>query len=345
MSIGNAQDDPTVMTRTTGAQGAMVGIVIIGRNEGERLVTCLRSARFLGFPMVYVDSDSTDGSLNVARDATALIVNLDLERPFTAARARQEGLIALIAHAPALRYVQFVDGDCTLVPEWIATAQRFLDDNPSYAVACGRRRERRPEASLYNQMADIEWNTPVGDAAACGGDALIRLSAYQEVNGFDSALIAGEEPELCSRLSEAGWGIRRLDAEMTVHDAAMTHFAQYWKRATRSGFGYAQAWWTTRDRTRPLYARELLRAGMWTVLPVMLAMGGGITFHPALWLLAPFLYTMQVARIAWRFGVGKQLSWQRATLLTSSKIAETWGAFRYLCRMMTGSAGATISYK
>ena len=132
-----------------------------------------------------------------------------------------------------------------------------------------RRRERRPEASLYNEMADIEWNTPVGDAAACGGDALIRLSAYQEVGGFDSALIAGEEPELCSRLAEAGWGIRRLDAEMTVHDAAMMHFTQYWKRATRSGFGYAQAWWTTRHRTRPLYARELLRAGIWTVFPVV----------------------------------------------------------------------------
>lgn len=345
MSIGNAQDDTTVMTRMTGAQDAMVGIVIIGRNEGERLVACLHSAKFLGFPMVYVDSDSTDGSLNAARDATALIVNLDLERPFTAARARQEGLLALIAHAPALRYVQFVDGDCTLAPEWIATAQRFLDDNPSYAVACGRRRERRPEASLYNQIADIEWNTPVGDAAACGGDALIRLSAYQAVDGFDPTLIAGEEPELCSRLGEAGWGIRRLDAEMTVHDAAMTHFSQYWKRATRSGFGYAQAWWITRHRARPLYGRELLRAGIWTILPVISAIGGGLTLHPVLFLLAPILYGIQVARIAWRFGANKKLSWQRALLLTSTKIAETKGAFRYLRRAMTGSAGATISYK
>ncbi len=325
--------------------GVAVGVVMIGRNEGERLIACLRSIAPLGLPMVYVDSASTDDSLSTAHDAGATIINLDLSRPFTAARARHEGFLALVKQIPTLRYVQFVDGDCTLAPAWIATAQRFLDDAPSYAVVCGRRHERSPTASLYNHMADIEWNTPVGDAAACGGDALIRLSAYQAVGGFDPVLIAGEEPELCSRLGEAGWGIRRLDAEMTVHDAAMTHFAQYWKRATRSGFGYAQAWWTTRHRPRPLYARELLRAGVWTVLPAMLAIGGGLAIQPALWLLAPVLYGAQVARIAWRFGVDKKLSWQRAMLLTSSKIAETWGAFRYLRRAMTGSAGSTISYK
>ena len=125
------------MTRITGIENATVGIVVIGRNEGERLVACLRSAKSLGLPIIYVDSGSTDGSLSAAQDAAALIVNLDLGLPFTAARARQEGLLALITHAPLLRYVQFVDGDCALVPEWIATAHLFLEDTPSYAVACG----------------------------------------------------------------------------------------------------------------------------------------------------------------------------------------------------------------
>lgn len=321
------------------------GIVMIGRNEGERLLACLRSIAPLGLPMVYVDSASTDGSQAAARAAGAHVVNLDLARPFTAARARHEGVEALIAHAPAIRYVQFVDGDCAIAPGWIATAQAFLDGTPDYAVACGRRRERRQDASPYNRMADIEWDTPVGDAAACGGDSLVRLSAYHQVGGFDPTLIAGEEPELCSRLTLAGWRIRRLDAEMTVHDAAMTRLMQYWRRAVRSGFGYAQAWRTTRRRPQPLYGRELLRAAIWTLLPLLAALAAGLIVHPVLLLIAPAIYAAQITRIALRLGPGDRLSWQRAALLTLGKFAETWGALRYARRAAGGQAGGTITYK
>lgn len=322
-----------------------VGVVMIGRNEGERLVACLRSISPLGLSMVYVDSASTDGSQNIARQMGAMVLDLDLARPFTAARARDEGARALIAQSPDIRYIQFVDGDCAIAPDWITAAQRFLDQSPEHAVACGRRRERWPGASIYNRMADMEWNTPVGDAAACGGDSLVRLSAYQEVGGFDPTLIAGEEPELCSRLGLAGWKIRRLDADMTVHDAAMTRLSQYWRRAVRSGFGYAQAWWTTRRRPQPLYARELLRAGAWTALPITLSVLGSLAVHPSLWLLAPAIYGAQIIRLARRFGGGEAVSWHRAALLTLGKIAEAWGALRYVRRTISGNAGGTISYK
>jgi GT2 family glycosyltransferase len=321
------------------------GIVMIGRNEGERLLACLHSIAPLGLPMVYVDSASTDGSQTAARTAGAIVVDLDLARPFTAARARHEGVEALIAHAPEVRYVQFVDGDCAIASGWITTAQHFLDSAPDYAVACGRRRERHPEASPYNRMADIEWDTPVGDAAACGGDSLVRLSAYDQVGGFNPTLVAGEEPELCSRLMMAGWRIRRLDAEMTVHDAAMTRLSQYWRRAIRSGFGYAQAWRTTRRRPRPLYARELLRAVVWTLLPVLAALVAGLAVHPALLLLAPLVYAAQVARMALRFGPDACLAWQRAALLTLGKFAEIWGVLRYVRRAASGQTGGTIAYK
>jgi GT2 family glycosyltransferase len=329
----------------TSGNEAILGVVIIGRNEGERLIECLRSVMPLGLPMVYVDSASTDGSQAAARGAGARVVDLDLARPFTAARARHEGVVALIEIAPNIRYIQFLDGDCALEPGWIEAARRFLDGAPGYAIACGRRRERWPAASLYNHMADIEWNTPVGDAAACGGDSLIRLSAYQAVGGFNRLLIAGEEPELCSRLTGAGWRIRRLDAAMTVHDAAMTRLSQYWKRAVRSGFGFAQAWQMTRHRPQPLYVRELLRAGGWTLLPIVLAGIGGTAVHAAAWLLAPAIYGAQIARIARRLGIAEASSWQRAGLLTLTKVAETWGALRYCLRAAAGRTGGTIAYK
>lgn len=324
---------------------AAVGVVVIGRNEGARLIGCLRSTAMLGLQVVYVDSASTDGSQAVARAAGAQVLDLDLARPFTAARARREGADALFNARPDLTYLQFVDGDCTLAPQWIPTAHQFLEENRSYAVACGRRRERAPDSSPYNGMADLEWDTPVGDANACGGDALFRICAYQAVGGFDAALIAGEEPELCTRLRSSGWRIRRLDTEMTVHDAAMTRLSQWWNRAVRSGFGYAQAWQATRAKGYALYRRELLRAAVWTLIPVALSIVAGLAIHPAAWLIAPLVYTAQVARLAMKFGATHVFSWQRAGLLTLGKAAEAWGALVFFKRRADGAIGDTISYK
>ena len=189
-----------------------VGVVAIGRNEGERLERCLNSLR--GLPLVYVDSGSSDNSVAFARSVGAQCVELDMTRPFTAARARNTGFRALLERYPDLTWVMFVDGDCEVQPNWLMQALEVAEKDPKIAAVCGRRRERFPSSSLYNEMCDIEWNTPVGDAKACGGDAMMRVSAFREVGGFDAAVIAGEEPELCVRLRRKGWKIRRIDAEM-----------------------------------------------------------------------------------------------------------------------------------
>jgi hypothetical protein len=86
----------------------------------------------------------------------------------------------------------------------------------------------------------MEWNTPVGEADACGGDALIRLAAFDAAGGYDPSLIAGEEPDMCSRIRRAGYRIMRIDREMTRHDAAMRRFDQWWKRSMRAGHAAAQ---------------------------------------------------------------------------------------------------------
>ncbi|BAU44782.1 glycosyltransferase [Leptolyngbya sp. O-77] len=220
-----------------------VGVVAIGRNEGDRLRQCLSSVVGLAAQVVYVDSGSTDGSVELARSLGAEVVALDLSIPFTAARARNAGFARLLELLPQAEFVQFVDGDCEIVSGWIEQATQALHDHPDWAVVCGRRRERFPDATLYNRLCDIEWNTPVGEAKACGGDALMRVAAVQQVGGYNPTLIAGEEPELCVRLRQQGWKIFRLDAEMTLHDANMTRFAQWWKRTKRAGHAYAEGSW------------------------------------------------------------------------------------------------------
>lgn len=223
-----------------GQASAGVGVVVIGRNEGERLLRCLESLAPSAAAVVYVDSGSTDGSVAAARARGCSVVVLDPGVPFTAARARNAGFDRLLALHPGLALVQFVDGDCEVAPAWISRAAEELARDPRLAVVCGRRRERFRERSVYNRLCDIEWDTPVGDALACGGDAMMRVAAFVEAGRFDPSLIAGEEPELCVRVRARGWRVRRLDAEMTLHDAAMTRAGQWWRRAVRAGHAFAE---------------------------------------------------------------------------------------------------------
>jgi len=168
------------------------GVIAIGRNEGERLRLCLASAFGAAERVIYVDSGSTDGSVELARKLGADVVNLDLRRPFTAARARNAGWQRLLESAPTVEAIQFVDGDCEIVAGWLERAAAELAANEKLAVVCGRRRERFPGASVYNRLCDMEWNLPSGDIGFCGGDAMMRVAALKQVGGYNPSLIAGE---------------------------------------------------------------------------------------------------------------------------------------------------------
>jgi GT2 family glycosyltransferase len=219
---------------------ATLGAVVIGRNEGPRLDRCLRSLGPGIGRIVYVDSGSTDDSVAIARRAGAELVELDAAQPFTMARGRNAGLERLEELDPCVELVQFVDGDCEVRPGWVERARMHLEAHPDVAVVCGHRRERFPGASLYNRLVDLEWRGPIGDVAACGGDAMMRAEALRSCGAFDPVMIAGEEPELCCRLRLAGWRVVRLEAEMTLHDANLTHFGQWWTRAVRGGHAFAE---------------------------------------------------------------------------------------------------------
>lgn len=320
-----------------------VGFVAIGRNEGERLTRCLASLAREGGAIVYVDSGSTDRSLEEAARAGAETVSLDMAQPFTAARARNAGLRRLLEIAPDTDYVQFIDGDCELAEGWAEAARAFLDAQEDAAAACGRLRERYPEASVYNRLCDAEWATPVGEAAACGGIAMMRARAVEQAGGFRETLIAGEEPELCVRLRQAGWRIWRIDAEMALHDAAMHRFGQWWRRMVRGGHAFAEVSSLHSGSPDRIWARETARALAWSaVLPVSLLLGALV--HPFFYALL-LAYPAQVARLAWkdrRRGADALLF---AAFNTLSKFAEAQGVLKYRLSRLTRRAPELIEYK
>lgn len=321
-----------------------VGVVVIGRNEGERLRRCLESAHGLAEKLVYVDSGSTDGSAALARGLGADVVDLDLSMPFTAARARNAGFRRLLASASKPRYVQFVDGDCELHPGWLGRAVAFLDNHPDAAMACGRLRERFPERSIYNRLCDMEWDTPVGEAKACGGIAMARADAFGQMQGFRPDLIAGEEPELCVRLRAAGWGIWRLDAEMAWHDAAIFRFSQWWKRSVRAGYAFAEGahlHGDTQERHRVRESRSILTWGI--AIPLSVAMGAALWGAWGCILLG--LYPVQVLRLCLRGDRTLRDNCLRSLFMVLGKFPEALGLMKFVMHRMMGEKANLIEYK
>lgn len=317
---------------------AHIGAVVIGRNEGPRLIRCLTSLQGQVGRLVYVDSGSSDGSLDAARALGAEVVELNMDQPFTAARARNAGIARLGRADDVPGFIQFVDGDCEVQPGWIETADAFLQDHPGVAVACGRRRERFPEASVYNRLIDQEWDTPIGETRSCGGDALMRWSAVHAVGGFNGTLIAGEEPELCVRLRKAGWTIWRLDAEMTLHDAALARFGQWWQRARRAGHAYAEGVTLHGHAPERHCVSQIRRTLSWGVaLPV--ATGLGVLVTPWALLLLLF-WPAQILRLRLR---GE--NWARAVFLALGKLPEAQGALGYWWHRLMGNRATLIEYK
>lgn len=319
-----------------------LGVVVIGRNEGERLTRCLQSLNPAELPVVYVDSGSADGSIENAGSLGAIVASLDMSKPFTAARARNTGYAVLKEHEPLVENVQFVDGDCILASEWVSTASKFLSDHSRVAAVCGRRREINPDLSIYNWICDVEWATPIGESDACGGDILMRTVAFESCGGYRESLVAGEEPELCFRLREAGWKIWRIDAEMTLHDAAITRFSQWWKRSLRTGYGMMDVATLHFSLRSGIWVRECLRAILFGgFLPLIFV--GGMLF-PTLFLIA-LVYPLQVLKIAYRKGIHNPKSWKYALIMTVSKFAEFTGIVKFTLDKLKHKRPQIIEYK
>ena len=323
-------------------QPSTVGFVVIGRNEGARLEPSLKSALSISDRVVYSDSASTDGSPDRAARLGATVVTLPQDGQLNAARGRNAGYAALKKRFPECDAVQFLDGDCVLQPGWVDAALAFMRDHPDVAVVCGRRFEAFPNASIYNALCDREWNTPVGEATECGGDALMRVEAFDQVGGYRPGLRAGEEPEMTARMRAFGWKIWRIDASMTEHDAKILTLRQWWQRTQRGGFSYAQAWQATKGLPQRLYGRNLRSAFVWAfAIPLSVILISIVAKAPFILVVIPILYGLQILRIGSKCSPGP-LRWTSAGLILLAKVPEAIGAVRYF---MTGDSRNVPEYK
>ncbi len=317
-----------------------IGVVVIGRNEGERLKKCLHSVIGVVSHIVYVDSGSSDDSVLFASGLGVHIVDLDLSEPFTAARARNEGFTKLLTEFSDIEYVQFVDGDCEFIEGWFDRAlERFRQDSVenTLGVVFGLRKERFPDASVYNYQADRDWQVPAGYTETCGGDALMSVQAFKAMSGYNANLIAGEEPDLCLRLRRGGWNIVSLAADMTWHDSDLHSLYQWYKRAVRTGHAFAEVAWKHRKFPERYWFRHNARIFGWgLLLPIVF----GLLSLYNIRLLGLFLiYPIQVLRIAIKE------DWLYAYFCVLVKFPQAIGQAKFFFNKLLGKKSALIEYK
>lgn len=320
---------------------ANICVVIIGRNEGKRLESCIKSVLAAGArQVVYVDSQSSDGSVDLAVEYGVSVVKLGNEKPLSAARARNAGVASLMESGADIDYIHFIDGDCELDTKWLARAITALNTLNDVAVVCGRLREKYCEQTLYNKLCDMSWYLPVGEINSCGGIATIRVSAFLENKGFNEKLIAGEEPEFYRRLRLAGNKILSLKDNMGTHDAAMTSYSEWWTRSVRTGFSYANAkeWGWRNNQRRSL----VIWGGLYPLLLVV-----SYFINPAITLVGLALFPIQICRIFLKLKIpySKKEKLLFASFCMLDKIPEFLGFLKYQYAKITGNDHEIIEYK
>ena len=326
-----------------------LAFVVIGRNEGDRLKTGLLAIQSLcpHAPIVYVDSGSDDDSVAFALSLNILIVELDMSVPFTAARARNAGFEKLMQTHSELSYVQFMDGDCELLSGWVEVATTELKKSGDIGIVSGRRTERFPEVSIYNELIDIEWNTPIGETLAVLGDMCVKVNVFQEIDGFDETIIAAEDDDFCLRARKAGYKTYRLDAAMSMHDANILHIFQWYKRAKRGGHGYANIYHLHGQSPLNYFQRQVKSVLFWGVL-IPLAFLFSLFIAPWVAVSILFIYVAFILKTViglWRKGIPLKTAIYYGFFIFTGKIPEFMGIVQYCKNHLLSRKHQLIEYK
>lgn len=198
----------------------MISFIIIGKNEGWRLQKCLQSISYVveqdaiaNYEIIYVDSQSTDNSIELAKQYGAKTFLITGE--CNAAIARNIGAQEAIGGI-----LFFIDGDMELFPGFLP---KVLNENGKlkYPFMSG----------IFNDIVhDLDWNylhtsrrhkLQEGDAdsveTTTGGLFLIEHSLWDKVGGMDTRFKRSQDYDLGLRLSQMGYSLHRKAILLANH--------------------------------------------------------------------------------------------------------------------------------
>lgn len=177
----------------------MISFIVIGKNEGDRLVKCLKSVRNFAldnnakYEIIYVDSQSTDGSLEYVKSLNWVSCH-SLSGKCNAARARNLG-----ASKSKGNNLFFVDGDMELNSK-AYTSYFNVQENLYHPIMTGNRLDIFYDNN-WNKIGSLKTG-PNHDIEqiTTGGLFIIESNLWNEISGMDSKLNCFEDNDLAYRI-------------------------------------------------------------------------------------------------------------------------------------------------
>jgi hypothetical protein len=173
---------------------------------------------------------------------------------------------------------------------------------------------------------------------------MMRVAAVEAVGGYRDGIIAGEDSELCIRLRKVGWRIWRLPIEMTLHDAGITRFGQWWRRNIRSGYNFAERAHLHGGMPERYGVWESYRSWIWGLWLPLICLALSLVFRPwglASWIIFPIQIIRQIMR-----GTGPPKD--RALLASFyllGRFPELFGQIRFMRDRLVGRQAQLIEYE
>jgi glycosyltransferase involved in cell wall biosynthesis len=210
-----------------------LSIVIIGRNAEWSISRLLDSViacvpLHLSKEIIYVDSASTDRTIEVVSRYPTTIIQLSADHPLCASAGRFIG-----SRYATGKYIYFLDSDMELLDGWLERALLELDERPQIGVITGIVVDT-DRALKTDQIPPIDYSSysdaGLTDVQYAGGAAIFRRSILHQVGTWNPHIISDEESELCLRIRQEGYRVVCLEYPMTRH-----HTAPYFEISTLIG--------------------------------------------------------------------------------------------------------------
>lgn len=193
-----------------------ISIVIIGRNEEHSIGKCIdaafaAAAQIGGAEMIYVDSNSTDNTVSVAKGFGMTVLTLDAGlRPSPSA-----GRFVGSKNAEG-EFILFLDADTLIYPDFLPKALEFFQSDSTIGGINGRiddlneAGERLVEIEdRSDEIMDVKWLR--------GPACFYRRTALLVAGSFDADLAMEEEAELGLRLIKQDWKLNIIPHPMACH--------------------------------------------------------------------------------------------------------------------------------
>jgi len=198
----------------------MISYIVIGRNEGWKLKLCLKSVqesirynKYINSEVVYVDSASTDESIEIAKSYDSIKI-YKLIADYNAPIARNLG-----ASKASGDILFFIDGDMEIEPDFLVNV---LNRNGElcYGFIGGYYIGRYYNANwdfLYEKRMPIRSKSRDYFQAFTGGLFIISKQYWDLVEGMKPYLTGGADPDIALRLAKKGILKLWIDKPMAKH--------------------------------------------------------------------------------------------------------------------------------